>query len=76
MAEIRTTTRVSLADTLLSFKVGDSLNLTYADFGIANKQSLQSLICTNKRLGRIPQEWKFQIASFDNPMRLFVVRIK
>ena len=75
MAEIRTIEKVSLTETLLSFEVGDSLNLTYSDFGIT-KQSLRTLICKGKRIGRIPKTWRFQVTQFENPLRFFVLRTK
>ncbi|HCE47157.1 MAG TPA: hypothetical protein DEQ84_00445 [Prevotellaceae bacterium] len=76
MAEIKRVSKVSLTETLLSFEVGDSLNLMRTDFGVSNTQSLRTLINMDKRIGKIPKEWKFQITPFDNPTRLFVLRTK
>lgn len=74
MAEIKTVSKVSLLETLLTFEKGECLNLKWDDFGVSSPQSLRTIINIHKRNGTIPKEWRFQITGFDDPKRLFVLR--
>ncbi len=75
MAEIKTSSRISLLDTLKSFERGECLTIPQESLDL-QKQSVRVKISQWKAGGLLPKEMSFSINEFDNPRRFIILRKK
>ncbi len=76
MAELRTSKKISLLETLLSFEVGESLSFTFNEVGVNSVSSIRTMISRYRNDGRLKQGIRFSVYEFNDPKRILLLRTR